>query len=352
MARLATRIVLNEDKEAKLSGKEFKLMQNNSPLVSVITPVYNGERFLHDCIESILAQSHQNWEYIIVDNCSTDGTAGIIERYIRQDPRIRVHTNDHTVNVIENHNIAFRLISPESQYCKLVHADDWLYPECLERMIEVAESSPSAGVVGSYCLAGKRVKCDGLAYPALVTSGAEICRQTLLGNIYLFWSPSCLMIKSSVVRDRQPFFTTSHLHADVYTLYEILQDHDFGFVHQVLTYIRAHEKSMTSQDTQGINTQLLSRLFFILKFGAIYLDEREYQSRRADLIKRYYQSLSIAAFEGRKAGFWKYQKREMGKLGHPLNQFVLMREILSTIVFNPRMVARLLKKRFSSKPGS
>ena len=54
------------------------------PLVSVATPVYNGERHLAECIESVLAQTYQNWEYIIVNNCSTDRTREIAESYGRR----------------------------------------------------------------------------------------------------------------------------------------------------------------------------------------------------------------------------------------------------------------------------
>ena len=64
------------------------------PLVSVVTPVYNGAAFVSECIESVLAQTYENWEYVIVDNCSTDGTAEIAAGYASSDPRIRLVAND------------------------------------------------------------------------------------------------------------------------------------------------------------------------------------------------------------------------------------------------------------------
>ena len=64
----------------------------DQPLVSILTPVYNGERYLRDCIDSVLAQDYQNWEYHIVNNCSTDGTLQLAESYAAKEPRIRVLT--------------------------------------------------------------------------------------------------------------------------------------------------------------------------------------------------------------------------------------------------------------------
>ena len=107
----------------------------NQPFVSVLTPVYNGAPYLRECIESVLAQSYSNWDYTIVNNCSTDGTGEIAEEYARKDKRIRVLTNDVLLDVIANHNKAFGLISPESKYCKVVSGDDWLFPECLEQNV-------------------------------------------------------------------------------------------------------------------------------------------------------------------------------------------------------------------------
>src|SRR5206468_7458596 len=120
------------------------------PLVTVVTPVYNGEKYLTECIESVLAQTYQNWEYIIVNNCSTDRSLEIAQSYAEQDVRIRIHNNQEFVGKEANENIAFRQISPASTYCKMVHADDWLFPECIARMVAVAETNSTVGIVGAY----------------------------------------------------------------------------------------------------------------------------------------------------------------------------------------------------------
>src|SRR5690348_6956951 len=88
------------------------------PLVSIVTPVYNGVRYLRECIESVLAQSYTHWDYTIVNNCSTDKTLDIAYEYAAKDPRIRIHNNTKFVQVIDNWNIAFRRVSPTSTYCK------------------------------------------------------------------------------------------------------------------------------------------------------------------------------------------------------------------------------------------
>jgi len=146
------------------------------PLVSIITPVYNTEKYLSECIESVVNQTYQNWEYIIVNNCSTDGSLQIARNYETQDDRIRVYDNRKFLNLMQNWNHAMRQISRESSYCKVVHADDTIFPECIERMVEVAEKYPSVGIVGSYRLDENQVNLDGLAYPENFFSGKEICR--------------------------------------------------------------------------------------------------------------------------------------------------------------------------------
>src|SRR5215475_8977537 len=132
------------------------------PLVSVVTPVYNNVEYLSQCIESVLAQTYPNWDYTIVNNCSTDGTSEVARRYAAKYPRIRVHENTQFLRAVANHNNALRQISPKSKYCKIVFGDDWMFPRCLEEMISVAEEHPSVGIVGAYALEEDRVAWIGL----------------------------------------------------------------------------------------------------------------------------------------------------------------------------------------------
>src|SRR5882724_13054288 len=127
---------------------------NEPPLVSVITPVYNGAEFIAQCIESVLKQTYRNFEYIIVNNCSKDRTLEIAQKYATQDSRIRLVDAVDFVGVIENHNRAFAMMAPASKYCKVVSADDWIFPECLARMVALAEAHPSVAMVGTLMLAG------------------------------------------------------------------------------------------------------------------------------------------------------------------------------------------------------
>jgi glycosyltransferase involved in cell wall biosynthesis len=320
------------------------------PLVSVLTPVYNGERYLAECIESILEQTYKNWEYVIVNNHSTDRTLEIAQKYAQKDARIRVHNNKQFVSMMENHNIAARQISSRSKYCKIVHADDWLFPECLTQMVKIAELHPSVSIVGAYGLNGDRVVWDGLPYPSPVVSGREICRRTLLGGFYVFGSPTSLLFRSDLMRGRGEFFNTNEFHvqySDQEACYEVLQNSDFGFVHQVLTYTRKHDGSMTSLFARtGLNTDLPAHLNILTKYGPVYLTGEEYDKRVKQLTERYYRFLGHHLFRWKNRQFWHYHKRALRYVGYPLSVARLLKasalEIVDALLSPKPVVAKLL----------
>jgi glycosyltransferase involved in cell wall biosynthesis len=312
------------------------------PLVSVLTPVYNGERYLAECIESVLAQTYQNWEYVIVNNCSKDRTLEIAQDYASQDHRIRVHSNPALVPMNENHNIAFQQMSPESDYCKMVHADDWLFPQCLAEMVKVAEANLSVGVVGAYGLEGTKVKWDGLPYPSTVVSGREICRRTLLGGFFVFGSPTSIMFRSNFVRARKEFYNSEEPHtqyADEQACFDVLKASDFGFVHQVLTYTRLHEESTTSAFVRtGFNTDLPAKLSVLVTYGPTHLSSDEQARRLGNVLESYYGFLAANVFLCRKRDFWSYHKKRMKEIGCPLSRAKLASASLR-VALNPLVVA-------------
>jgi glycosyltransferase involved in cell wall biosynthesis len=290
-------------------------MSVHEPLVSVVTPVYNGEDFLAECIESILRQTYQNYEYIIVNNCSTDRSLDIALDYARRDRRIQVHTNKEFVGVMENHNIALNFISAEAKYCKVVCADDFIFPECLMKMVELAEANPSVGMVGSYSLAGKKVMNSGLEYERKVVYGGEICRATLLGGPYVFGAPTTLLYRGDLVRKTKTFYPNSSPHCDTTACYQSLEHSDFGFVHQILSYTRIHAGSQTSRSLK-FGTIKLALLGDLARFGPKYLNAVELSQRFAHLTDEYYGGLVPILFaQPGNSEFLDQQRAELQKIG-------------------------------------
>lgn len=300
----------------------------------MVTPVYNGEKYLAECIESVLAQTYQNWEYIIVNNRSTDRSEEIARHYAGQDSRIHVQTNEQFLALMPNWNHALRQIPPESKYCKVVHADDWLFPECLARMVEVAEAHPSVGIVSAYRLNENWVDLDGLPYPSTFMPGREICRMSLLKHhLHVFGSPTSLLLRADLIRSRPTFYNESNFHADTEACYDLCQQADFGFVHQVLTYTRRHNESMTSL-TNRFNTRLANWLLVMKKYGPVYLSQEEYRQRLEEKIQAYHEFLARSIFELREKEFWDYHKKALQELGVPFRKTRLIRPLFFEVTYH------------------
>lgn len=314
-------------------------MKNPEPFVSVVTPVYNGAKYLAECIESVLAQTHQNWEYIIVNNCSTDDTLQIAEKYAASDSRIRVVTNSNFVGVIENHNICFRLISPESKYCKVVCADDWIYPECLSRMVEVGERYPTVAIVGAYTINLGGVIWLGIPLHKSVITGEQACRSHLLGGPKIMGPPSSVLFRSDVVRSSDPFFPGSALCADEASYYRSLRNRDFGFVHQILSFERIHDRTLNS-DQKLLNAYILNSIGFLLEYGDAYTTPQERNKRLRDLTDEYYDYLAIAFIHCYPRRYWEYHAARRREIGLELDQLRFGKAIVLKILdlaLNPKL---------------
>jgi glycosyltransferase involved in cell wall biosynthesis len=322
------------------------------PLVSVVTPVYNGEAYLQECIESVLNQTYSNWDYTIIDNCSTDRTLEIARQYAAKDPRIRVHHNDRLLAAIRTHNFTLRKISPNSKYCKIVFGDDWLFPECLEKMVELAEANPSVGIVGAYALEGERIAWAGLPYPSRLIQGHEICRRHLLEALYVFGSANAVLYRSDLVRSRDPFYDESNIHADTDVCFCLLKSNDFGFVHQVLTFTRVRPASL-SEMTNDLGTSYACLLRILVAHAQDYLTHEEYEARLAQHVSEYYGYLGKSLMLRRNNDFWSYHKRVLTQsgVGFSLNRVAMgaLQTVLSAALNPGSSFGKLLSRSRKSK---
>jgi glycosyltransferase involved in cell wall biosynthesis len=316
----------------------------------VLTPVYNGERYLAQCIESVLSQTYKNYEYIIVNNCSTDKSLEIALWYAKKDRHIRVLSNNKFVGVIDNHNIAFRLISESAKYCKVVSADDFIFPDCLMRMVELGEANPSVGIIGSYQLSGDQVRWQGFKYPRAVFAGVEICRKIFLGceKTFGFGSPTSILYRADLVRNTDAFYPNSSPHADTSACFANLRKCDFGFVYQVLSYERIHEATQSSKSAE-MNRYSSANLNDLVQYGPLYLSRSEFERELKKQLKSYYQFLAVNYFIGsRDKEFWDYHRCRLQELGYPLRHFALLRAALSKVFeecLNPEQAVRRIWRR-------
>ncbi len=308
------------------------------PLVSIVTPVYNEEKYLAACVESVLRQTYGEWEYIILDNCSKDGSLGIAREFAARDSRIKVVASDVFRGQEANHNHLLTLIAPESRYCKVVLGDDWIFPECLERMVDLAEANPRAGIVSSYWLSGDFLMGSGFPNAKDVLTGREACRLQLLQGHFFLGSPSTLLIRSEIVRARVPFYDASSLHSDTEACYDILREWDLAFVHQVLTFIRIENVSVSSA-VRRFHPNGLDKFIIVHNHAHRFLDGEELRACRDRTRERYLAFLAENLFPPRDSGFWDYHRRGLATIGVSLDWRILLRPAaweLLDILLNPK----------------
>jgi glycosyltransferase involved in cell wall biosynthesis len=118
------------------------------PRVSFGLPVRNAEVSVRRCLDSILSQHFRDFEVVLCDNASSDGTRDVLEEYAAKDSRIRLFVNEENIGQIENVNGVFRL--SRGVYFRWIGADDWLEPQYASRCIAALDADPEAVAVTTY----------------------------------------------------------------------------------------------------------------------------------------------------------------------------------------------------------
>ncbi|MBV9762421.1 MAG: glycosyltransferase [Acidobacteriaceae bacterium] len=171
--------------------------------VSVVMPVFNAERFLAEAMESVLAQSFEDFEAIAVDDGSTDGSAGILERYARRDGRLRVFQRGHQRLPAA---LNFGCARAEGRYIARMDADDIAMPERLERQVKFLEAHPRVAILGTQI---ERIRQDGarMNVERVPLEHAEI--EANMQRICCLFHPT-VMMRAEAVRElggyREAFF--------------------------------------------------------------------------------------------------------------------------------------------------
>jgi glycosyltransferase involved in cell wall biosynthesis len=203
------------------------------PLVSVLVTVYNRERYLGDCLNSILASAWQDFEVIVVDDGSTDRSVEIAEDFSRRDPRIRFSRNPKNLGDYPNRNRAAELA--RGRWLKYVDSDDLIQPACLTKMLAAAEQFPDAALILSY------PRPENIPRP-LQLNPVEAWRQHFIGKQGFFCSgPLLSLIRTDSFRAVGGFRGAARNMGDSILWLELCRRWPLVIVEPDLTFWRQHD---------------------------------------------------------------------------------------------------------------
>lgn len=222
-------------------------MSNSAALVSICIPFYKGREYVTQTLRSVMDQTWQEWEMVIADDASGDGTAEEIERFVSEvdDPRIRFFRNEERLGMVGNWNKVLGLA--RGRYIKLLCCDDWLRPDCVERQARALEANPSAALTAS-----TRMVVNSVGQPLFARAcyrrtglydGRAALRKCLLAGTNTIGDPVAVMFRADLLL-RSGLFEPSVVYCTDMDLWLRLLEHgDLHFIADSLSYYRIHKGS-------------------------------------------------------------------------------------------------------------
>ncbi len=265
--------------------------------MSICVPVYNGETFLKEALDSALNQAFHNFELLICDDESTDGSADIIEEYRRKDSRVKVYTNDNRLGLVGNWNRCIELAVGD--WIKFLFQDDLLEPHCLASFLSFGERHPEARAL--FCrrefIYSNISTSSGSELERVYRNGRFLWDRMPVRNRYdparisdilmrwpeknVFGEPTNFFIKRDVFACYGKFDPSFRQYCDFEYWSRIGSNESLYYVDDVLAIFRVHESSTTrsNNDNDWLNLRYLERLKLFHKF----LESEHYTGLRTRL---------------------------------------------------------------------
>lgn len=239
-------------------------MDSNTPKISVVMSCYNRKDYVSDAIESILNQTYKDFEFIIIDDCSTDGTREIIQKYADNDNRIVYIKNpqnmDYNFNLRHGFNIA------KGEYIARMDDDDISLPERFEKQVKYLDEHHDITVLGTFIETFGDEKIESWVFE----NDSEI-----LDVLLNFFNPMChpsVMVRKSFLKQHNLNYSPEALYAEEYDLWKniSLKGGKLANLPEILVKYRVHKSSVTKKKKTGkiqaktakkVRIELLSRFF-------------------------------------------------------------------------------------------
>lgn len=253
------------------------------PKVSVLLPVYNAERFLALSIESILSQTFRDFELIVIDDCSSDGSWEIIKEYAGQEGRIIAVKNDVNLNLTATLNNGIAMAKGE--YIARMDHDDISFPDRLEKQVNFLDEHRDVGIVGGDI---EIIDEDGNVFGRRQYNHAD---QAIREKIF-WYSPFChpaVMIRRKTL-DEAGYYDHRYAPADDYELYFRLgmKSRFANLGSSVLRYRIVRKTSMTTGGTRKMERQTIAVRYKYANFPPYRMSLVDRLYNRAHFLSLYF----------------------------------------------------------------
>jgi len=254
------------------------------PAISVIVPVYKVEKYIHRCVDSILGQTYEDFELILVDDGSPDNCGAICDAYAARDSRVVViHQENGGLSAARNAGIDWAFANSDSQWLTFIDSDDWVHSEYLSALLRGAVS---CGTMVSKC---SYIPVDGKEnLPDVSDCNAKAMNVSdafLLKNSGVC-APAKLYCKAAFASVR---FPVGKLHEDLFTTYKLLFQYDtIAVVHEPLYYYWFNSESITKSSWKPQRLDEFEAFDEILAFA----EKKRYRSLYQKLIALYMSAIA------------------------------------------------------------
>ena len=209
--------------------------------ISIVLPVYNGEKLLGESIESVINQTFSNWELIVVNDCSTDGTRDIIERYVSKDDRIKIVNNEANQKLPRSLNIGFK--HAKGKYLTWTSDDNQYYPRALEEMYLYLESHSECPMV---CANEQIIDNNNTEIDDWFDFDVRVLP-------YLNCVGACFLYRNEVLNTVGEYDPEMFLVEDYdYWLRILMKYGDIGYIAEKLYQYRWHDNSLSKKHSNGV----------------------------------------------------------------------------------------------------
>ena len=306
------------------------------PIISICIPVYNGEQYLRESLDSVIDQTYKELEILLIDDCSSDQSMAIAKEYQSRDTRIRIVENEQNLGLVGNWNRCIEMATGD--WVKFQFQDDVMDPETIEKMIRmatenslrlvltdrmyVAESDLKSRIVRNY---DKVKKLSDYVFETRVVSAKEMIRITNkdVFKYNFLGEPILGLIRKDVFDFYGVFDKRLKQIVDFEFWLRISTNEPVGFINEKLHSFRVHASSQTAKNrnAKGINPGIHDRVILIdmIMNDSFYGSYRKFTSEEIDVsLEDYFDNeLSKLACA---IGFFRYKKAYGPKLPKSLTR--------------------------------